>query len=97
MLNGRDCQKLLHFVAEHPQKDIEFKTVLIALKELTKYAIAETLDVDSIQKVPSCIARFSRAWRHENLPAINKLHLIEAHLFDFIRMHMSWGIFGEQG
>lgn len=36
-------------------------------------------------------------WRRAALLSTNKLHLIEAHLADFLGAHKSWGLFGEQG
>ncbi|CAD5214220.1 unnamed protein product [Bursaphelenchus xylophilus] len=33
---------------------------------------------------------FCCQWRHSGLRAINKLHLLEAHLADFVASHGSW-------
>ena len=43
------------------------------------------------------ISNLSKAWRQAKLPPTNKLHLLEAHLADFLDCHSSWGLFGEQG
>jgi hypothetical protein len=49
---------------------------------------------DTLQQL---IDAFSKSWRGDKLPLINKLHLFEAHLADFIVMHNGWSCFGEQG
>jgi len=43
------------------------------------------------------ISGLSTEWRRAALPSINKLHIIKAHLADFLKTHMSWRLFGKQG
>jgi hypothetical protein len=97
LLNGRDCQKFLTFVFDHPEKNIKFRQTLLCIHKISQYAIANELSQEFINRLPETLREFSRTWRDDKLPAINKLHLFEAHLFDFIQRHRSWGTFGEQG
>jgi hypothetical protein len=102
LLTGRDGQKFLKFVVKNPEIDVEYRTTLTKLYELSQLASVEKFKVLAHDKksifnqIASTITAFSESWRSDNLPAINKLHLVEAHLADFIKFHSGWGIFGEQ-
>ena len=103
MLTGRDGQKFLEFVNENPNLVIEFRDTLDSLYQLSQWASVEKYSQLAQNKasVPTRLARliitFSDSWRADNLPAINKIHIIEAHLADCIIRHGGWGVFGEQG
>lgn len=103
LLTGRDGQKFLEFVVKNPEKDIDYRATLTNLYELSQWASVEKYKILARDKksIPSRLAsvinNLSQSWRDDGLPAINKLHLVEKHLTDFIILHSGWGIFGEQG
>lgn len=102
-MTGRDGQKVLKYVYEHPNHEVEYRTTLVCLYELSQWASIEKFkllsqDVDSVlERLKTVIQAFSDSWRNDKLPAINKLHLVEMHLADFIVTHNGWGVYGEQG
>jgi hypothetical protein len=61
-----------------------------------RWATAVKLQVDR-NELEIDISGLSSAWRKAALPSTNKLHLLEVHLADFLELHRSWGLFGEQG
>jgi hypothetical protein len=98
LLTGRDGQKLLKYVDEHPELELNYREAMVWLYRLSAWAIAAPLHVDdqAITDARELVDSFSTTWRAAGLPAHNKLYLFEAHLADFIEIHGSWGLFGEQ-
>lgn len=94
---------MLEFVNNHPDHETEFRKTLVGLYKLSQWASVEKYK-DLIENkelvrhhLSGVVSEFSKAWREDKLPAINKLHIIESHLVDFIIRHGGWGIYGEQG
>jgi hypothetical protein len=97
LLSGRDGQKLLSYINDTPEHEIQFRETLVHLYKLSQWAsIAKIKDLSVVELIDT-IEAFSDSWRNKNLPLINKLHIIEAHLDEFISTHGGWGKFGEQG
>lgn len=102
LLTGREGQKFLKFVVDNPEREINYRITLTNLHMLSQWASIEKYEILAKDKelVPSrltsVINAFSQSWRNDQLPAINKLHLLEAHLAEFIIKHSGWGIYGEQ-
>ncbi|CAD5225344.1 unnamed protein product [Bursaphelenchus xylophilus] len=100
MLNGRDGRRLVKSLAENgnPQFAI-FSDVFSSLDRIYGWATVGVHGQDDPTKasIERDIFLLSNAWRHSGLPAINKLHLLEAHVADFVTSHGSWGLYGEQG
>lgn len=108
LLNGRDCQRFLRFILKTANADlisyIHPKTgdlhtlvpVFAAISRVQQFAVAADISNIPLHALQSDVNRLSKAWRKSQLPLINKLHLVESHLVDFIRAHGAWGLFGEQ-
>ncbi|CAD5219297.1 unnamed protein product [Bursaphelenchus xylophilus] len=100
MLNGRDGRRLVKSLAENgnPQFAI-FSDVFSSLDRIYEWATIDVHGQDNFTKagIERDILLLSNAWRHSGLRAINKLHLLEAHVADFVTLHGSWGLYGEQG
>jgi hypothetical protein len=87
---------LLKFVLANPARNIPLREVLVALANVERFAVARDLTDEEIDDLSSSIDVLSTEYRKASLPAINKLHELESHVLDFVRVHRSWGIFGEQ-
>lgn len=88
---------MLKYVNDTPEHDIQFRETLICLYKLSQWAsISKIKTLERVQLIET-IEAFSDSWRNDNLPLINKLHVVEAHLDDFVLTHGGWGEFGEQG
>lgn len=102
LLTGRDGQKFLKFVVDNPEKQVDYRTTLTKLYELSQWASVKTYkrlskDKDSLpERLKSTVSEFSESWRKDKFSAINKLHLVESHLSDFILLHSGWGVYGDQ-
>lgn len=82
------------------ERAVTNKEVLLALSEVSKFAIAQRLELtpERHQKLCDAIGAFSQKWRaaEPKLSAINKIHLFEAHVIDFVEAHGTWGLYSEQ-
>ena len=103
LLTGRDGQKVLKFINDNLDYEVKFRRTLTRLYALSRWASIDgynMLSADEISirtRLQATIDELSDAWRDEDFPAINKLHIIESHLADFVIRHRDWGIYGEQG
>lgn len=101
MLTGKDGQKLLEFVYNNPNYEVPFRNTLVSLYKLSQWASVDKYEKlaqnEGKRNLDEVIKTFSQAWRKDQFPTINKLHIIESHLVDFIVKHGGWGIYGEQG
>lgn len=94
---------MLKYVYENPIQEVNYRTTLTYLYKISQWASIEKFAAmkNNVSQLHSnlqqLINKFSEAWRDDKLPLINKLHLFESHLADFIVLHNGWGCYGEQG
>lgn len=96
-INGRDGQKMLHYIRQHENDlNIPYKSLFLRLEEVEVFAKAKELTDDEIETLETKIIDFINLYE-EKVDHIEKTHILKYHLLDFVNLHRSWGLYSEQG
>lgn len=77
--------------------DFPYFEVFVALANVESFAVARYLTCAEINQLEDSINIFSKLYRQNDLPLINKLHELESHVVTFVKRFKSWGLYSEQG
>lgn len=98
-INGRDGQKLLHYLRKNATDDIPYIDLFLKLEVVESFAGAKDLSQVEITKLEDALTDFISCYENTKpkIEPIEKTHLLKYHVLDFIKSHNGWGKFSEQG